>query len=59
MKTFEEIGKQYISSAVRKCKYGWPPVCMGIVFQPERPVSDTCTKCQELKPFSSIEQAEE
>ena len=59
MKTFEEIGKQYISSAVRKCKYGWPPVCMGIVFQPERPAADTSTKCQELKSFSTTEQIKE
>ena len=59
MKVFEEIGKQYISSAVKKSKYGWPPVCVGIFSQPERPVADTCAKCQELKPFSSVGQAKE
>lgn len=59
MKTFEEIGKQYISSAVKKSKYGWPPVCIGLVFQPERPAADTSTKCQELKSFSTNEQIKE
>ncbi len=59
MKIFEEIGKQYISSAVKKSKYGWPPVCIGLVFQPERPAADTSTKCQELKSFSTTEQIKE
>lgn len=59
MKIFEEIGKQYISSAVKKRKYGWPPVCIGLVFQPERPAADTSTKCQELKSFSTTEQIKE
>lgn len=59
MKVFEEIGRQYITSAVKKSKYGWPPLCTGIIFQPERPVTDTCTKCQELKSFSSVDQTKE
>lgn len=52
MKVFEQIGKQYISSAVKKSKYGWPPVCVGIIYQPERPVSNTRTKCVEVKHLS-------
>lgn len=59
MKIFDEIGKQYISSAIKKSKYGWPPVCVGIFSQPERPVSDSCSKCRELKSISSADQTKE
>lgn len=37
MKTKESIGKKLVSDMIEDIMYGWPPDCVGILYQPERP----------------------
>lgn len=39
MNTFKKLGKKIISEMTTNCEYGWPPDCVGFVYQPERPVN--------------------
>lgn len=38
MNYVEKLGKKIISQLTIGSKLGWPPDCMGFVYQPERPV---------------------
>lgn len=37
MKTLEALGAQIIARITIDSRYGWPPECTGILYQPERP----------------------
>lgn len=37
MKNRENLGKKVMSQLIEEVMYGWPPDCMGILYQPERP----------------------
>lgn len=37
MKKIESIAKEILSYMIDLERYGWPPSCTGIVYQPERP----------------------
>ena len=38
MKLLNNIGKEILNRAIVLERFGWPPSCMGGVYQPERPV---------------------
>ena len=38
MKLIEKVAQKVMRDIVVKEKYGWPPACIGILYQPERPV---------------------
>ena len=40
MKLAEKLGAKVISDWTTDSEYGWPPDCMGLIYQPERPVTD-------------------
>lgn len=40
MKTTEKIAASIVQKMVAREKTEWPPVCGGIIYQPERPVVD-------------------
>jgi cyclic lactone autoinducer peptide len=41
MKASEKLASKAIRRITSGSEYGWPPVCMGLFYQPERPVSAT------------------
>ena len=41
MKKLEEFLKKKVNSAIDKDEDSWPPVCLGIFHQPERPEKTT------------------
>lgn len=47
MKKIEETCKQLLNDAVIGARDGWPPVCMGIFYQPERPEMTEAQKTEE------------
>lgn len=38
MKLLNNIGKEILNRAIVLERFGWPPSCLGGVYQPERPV---------------------
>lgn len=41
MKTIEKYAAKIIRGLVSSEEFGWPPVCNGLIYQPERPIADT------------------
>ena len=37
MKRLEKLVKKTVTSMIDIEIYGWPPVCIGMIYQPERP----------------------
>lgn len=37
MKKFEKMAAKAVNSIIDIETYGWPPVCFGVFYQPERP----------------------
>lgn len=37
MKVFEKLAASYVKNITSQDPSTWPPICMGISFQPERP----------------------
>ena len=37
MKFIEKTAKIFISNAVKREVDGWPPLCLGMLYQPKRP----------------------
>lgn len=37
MKKLEEMASKAVATLVDLEIYGWPPVCIGMIYQPERP----------------------
>ena len=52
MNKFEKMGAKIISQITNGSEFGWPPDCMGFIYQPERPVQskDVCDTTQEQNP---------
>lgn len=40
MKKLEIIIAKAVNSMINIEAYGWPPVCIGMIYQPERPVAE-------------------
>lgn len=38
MNKLEKIGAKIISQITIDSEFGWPPDCLGFIYQPERPV---------------------
>lgn len=38
MNKLEKLGTKIISQITVNNRYGWPPDCYGLIYQPERPV---------------------
>lgn len=38
MKAIDKLLSKAIQGITIKAEYGWPPVCCGSIYQPERPV---------------------
>lgn len=38
MKTTKEIASKVLHGIISREEFGWPPVCWGTFYQPERPV---------------------
>lgn len=43
MNKLDKLGAKIISQITSDSEYGWPPDCMGFIYQPERPVTETST----------------
>lgn len=41
MNKLEKMGAKIISQITVNNRYGWPPDCLGFIYQPERPVVET------------------
>ena len=41
MKGVKQLASDIISQWTEEVMYGWPPVCVGAIYQPERPVAMT------------------
>lgn len=41
MNCLDKIGKKVLSNIISLEQVGWPPGCVGLLYQPERPV-DSC-----------------
>lgn len=39
MKAKERIMSVFIRSVIKAETFPWPPVCIGVIYQPERPVT--------------------
>lgn len=39
MKKIEKIGAKIVQDIMQTELTGWPPVCWGVIYQPERPVA--------------------
>lgn len=37
MKKVESLGGKTVNRLIETAKYGWPPDCVGYIYQPERP----------------------
>lgn len=37
MNKLEKLGSKIVSQMVDRSQYGWPPCCVGILYQPSRP----------------------
>jgi hypothetical protein len=44
MKKLEKLGAKVISQLIEDSQYGWPPLCYGFLYQPERPTQVANTK---------------
>lgn len=53
MNHLENAGKKLLSEFIIRERFGWPPTCAGIIYQPERPV---CEHAAEEKPADENEQ---
>ena len=40
MKLTEKLGAKLISDITVESQLGWPPSCFGLIYQPERPITD-------------------
>ena len=40
MKLAEKLGAKVITDWTIDSEFGWPPDCTGLIYQPERPVTD-------------------
>lgn len=53
MNHLKNAGKKLLSQFIIEERFGWPPSCAGIIYQPERPV---CEHAAEEKPVDKDEQ---
>lgn len=49
MNCLDKIGKKVLSNIIILEQVGWPPVCVGILYQSERPV-DSCIPADNKEP---------
>ena len=49
MNYLESIGKKILSDIIIIEQFGWPPVCTGSMYQPERP-ADSCIPADNKEP---------
>ncbi len=45
MKKSEMLAGKLVQKITFDLEYGWPPVCSGIFYQPERPVENNAESC--------------
>lgn len=44
MKKIEQVGKKIVTQMTLDSRFGWPPECLGLFYQPERPVDKSATE---------------
>ena len=50
MKKLESLGKKTVNQLIKTAKYGWPPDCVGYIYQPERPATVKAQLSNKKKP---------
>lgn len=55
MKTTERIAASYVQKIVVREITGWPPVCSGYIYQPERPVTKSAVAQNTVSETSDLE----
>lgn len=50
MKKLESLGKKTVNQLIETAKYGWPPDCVGYIYQPERPATGKAQLSNKKKP---------
>ena len=56
MKKVKEIGSRALSQMIDITRLGWPPDCMGYLYQPERPMTKNSLKGESEKSDSGREE---
>lgn len=54
MKKLETFLKKKVNAVIDKDEDSWPPVCLGIFHQPERPISSKRTHIEGSKEVDSM-----
>ena len=57
MKKIEQVSKKIVTQMTLDSRFGWPPECTGLIYQPERPVEKLAVAQNTVSEVSTLEKA--
>lgn len=55
MKKIEQVGKKIVTQMTLDSRFGWPPECAALFYQPQRPVEKMAVAQNTVSEVSTLE----